>query len=237
MNFSKNNTLAEIVKFDYRAASVFEKYNIDFCCNGKRTIEKACKEKDISYDNLLSEIYSVIKDVVNSDNPENCDLIKLIDHILEVYHVNIRNMIPVILNHSKKVKEVHGSNHGELLEIDRIFEQVCQDLDSHMQKEELILFPAIIQLVENHAEENSKYINHFGSINNPISVMEREHSEAGNELYKIRFLSNNYLPPPDACATFNVFFQELKEFEEDLHRHIHLENNILFPKAIELENN
>ncbi len=235
MIFSKDNTLADVVKFDFRTARVFEKYSLDFCCNGNRTLELACNEINITPENLLQEISSVISVKDSSDNPENWDLIKLINHILEVHHSYIRNMIPVINNHSQKVKEAHGINHPELIEISEIFEQLCYELDSHMHKEEMMLFPAIIQMVETQDESNSKYLSPFGTINNPISVMEKEHSAAGIDLYKIRELSNNYLPPDDACNTYQVFFKELNEFEEDLHKHIHLENNILFPKAIALE--
>lgn len=177
------------------------------------------------------------KDTDNSENPENWDLKKLINHILEVHHAYIRGIIPVIKNHSQKVKEIHGLNHPELTEIAEIFEQLCFELDSHLQKEEMMLFPAIIQMEENQYETGTKYLSPFGTINNPISVMKREHIEAGSELNKIRNLTNNYLPPHNSCATYRAFLKELKEFEEDLHKHIHLENNILFPKAIKLENN
>jgi regulator of cell morphogenesis and NO signaling len=144
-------------------------------------------------------------------------------------------MLPVIFAHSQKVSEVHGKNHPEVIEIAKLFEAVHDELSSHLMKEEKMLFPVILHLAELEKTGSKMEVSPFGSIENPINVMEREHVEAGEGLYKIRELSSNYNPPEDACTTYKVLYQELDEFENDLHTHIHLENNILFPQAIELE--
>jgi regulator of cell morphogenesis and NO signaling len=144
-------------------------------------------------------------------------------------------MIPVISLHSDKVASVHGKNHPETLRIADLFLAVREELEMHMMKEERILFPQIKQIVLNQKENSQYFPPAFGTIQNPIRMMEYEHTSAGDALYQIRELSNNYTHPDDACNTFKALYSELKEFEEDLHKHIHLENNILFPKSITLE--
>jgi regulator of cell morphogenesis and NO signaling len=144
-------------------------------------------------------------------------------------------MIPVISLHTDKVASVHGQNHPETLQIADLFLAVREELGGHMMKEERVLFPQIKQMVLNQKEKSQFFSPAFGTIQNPIRMMEFEHTSAGDALYQIRELSNNYSHPEEACNTFKALYSELKEFEEDLHKHIHLENNILFPKSIELE--
>ncbi len=240
MNFTTQNTLAEIVKADYRAARVFEKYNLDFCCNGNRTVFSAASEKKLDPDSILNEVRVILGTIVQKDSgqktiTEELPLNELVAHIINTHHVYLRNIMPFIYTHSRKVKDVHGKNHPEVIKVAEIFEQIQDELNSHMMKEELMLFPFIEKMAE--AGKLGKKIESapFGSIQNPISVMEREHTGAGEGLYAIRELTNNYAAPEDACSTYKVLYKELEEFETDLHRHIHLENNILFPKAIEME--
>jgi regulator of cell morphogenesis and NO signaling len=235
MNFTTKNTLAEIVKTDFRSARVFENYNLDFCCKGNRPLLEACEEKNLDADTILNEVMTVMTGSSEDKSIEEWKIDELANHILDTHHVYTRKMLPIIFAHSQKVSEVHGKNHPEVTEIAEIFSRVNDELNSHMMKEEKMLFPFILELTD--AEKNNTHPSSspFGSIAGPISVMEREHVEAGDGFFRIRELSNNYSAPEDACGTYQVLYQELNEFENDLHRHIHLENNILFPKAIELE--
>jgi regulator of cell morphogenesis and NO signaling len=159
----------------------------------------------------------------------------LVDHIINNHHQYVRRMIPVISLHADKVASGHGKNHPETIQIADLFLAIREELQNHMMKEERILFPYIKQL--HYAKKNNGQITPppFGTIKNPIRMMEAEHQSAGDAMHKIRELSNDFTFPPDACNTFKALYSELKEFEEDLHKHIHLENNILFPKSIKLE--
>ena len=235
MKFTTQNTLADIVKSDFRAARVFENYNLDFCCKGNRPLSEACSVKNLDADAVLQEVNSVLTGAPLDKSPDEWAIDELANHILSTHHVYTKEMLPVIFAHSQKVGEVHGKNHPEVVEIAEIFSRVHDELNSHMMKEERMLFPFILLMAE--AEKNNTHSDPppFGSVSGPISVMEREHIEAGDGFFRIRELSSNYSAPEDACSTYKVLYQELNEFENDLHRHIHLENNILFPKAIELE--
>lgn len=236
MNLTTQNTLAEIVKADFRSARIFENYNLDFCCKGNRALVEACEEKKLNADEVLSEVTAVCKDQDSDKDSYVWKTDELANHILNTHHVYVKKMLPVIFAHSQKVSEVHGKNHPEVIEIAKLFEAVHDELSSHLMKEEKMLFPVILHLAELEKTNSTMEVSPFGSIQNPINVMEKEHVEAGEGLYKIRELSSNYNPPEDACTTYKVLYQELNEFENDLHTHIHLENNILFPQAIQLEN-
>jgi regulator of cell morphogenesis and NO signaling len=231
-----NLTLAEIVTRNFRAAAVFEKYNLDFCCRGDRQIDTACNDLGLDTKEIISELYSITNDrIPEGFNPDKWQLDFLIDYIMNTHHQYVRTMIPVISAHADKVALVHGKNHPETKEIARIWSIVYKDLRQHMMKEEEILFPFVKRLV-NLKQNGSKYeAPYFKSVQNPITAMEAEHQSAGDELYSIRIMTNNYTLPADACNTYQVLYKELKDFEEDLHKHIHLENNLLFPKAIALE--
>jgi regulator of cell morphogenesis and NO signaling len=235
MNFTTQNTLAEIVKTDFRSARIFENYNLDFCCNGNRALDEACREKKLDAKNILDEVSAVCTDSDTNKDSYEWKTDELANHILNTHHIYVKKMLPIIFAHSQKVSEVHGKNHPEVIEIAKIFEMVHDELSSHLMKEEKMLFPVILHLAELEKSGSGMEVSPFGSIQNPIDVMEREHAEAGDGFYKIRELSSSYNPPEDACTTYKVLYQELNEFEQDLHTHIHLENNILFPQAVELE--
>jgi regulator of cell morphogenesis and NO signaling len=228
-------TLSEIVKNNYKAAAVFERYNLDFCCKGNKVLSTACEEKGVNESEVLSELSKIESYQNSSINYEEWGLDFLIDYIVNTHHNYVRKMIPVISEHVNKVASVHGQNHPELSEIARHYSTVYKDLKQHMMKEEEILFPHIKYLVKSKGTGSKIESPYFGSVRNPIKMMEAEHVNAGDELFEIRRLSNNYTIPADACNTFRITFLELKEFEEDLHRHVHLENSILFPKSIILE--
>jgi len=228
-------TLAEIVTDNIRSAIVFEEYGLDFCCKGNRGLKDACADKNIDLQKVVDELTNLSGNNNDKENPNDWQLDFLVDYIINNHHQYVRRMIPVISLHADKVASVHGKNHPETLRIADLFLAVREELEMHMMKEERILFPQIKQMVLTE-KENSKYFDPpFGSIQNPIRMMENEHTSAGDALSQIRELSNNYSHPEDTCNTFKALYSELKEFEEDLHKHIHLENNILFPKSVELE--
>lgn len=228
-------TLSEIVKENFRTAAVFEKYSLDFCCNGKRLLKDACNEKGINPHNVINEIEKINTTSAKEEiKPDHWELDFLIDYIINNHHSYVNRMLPVINAHSQKIAMVHGSNHPETKRVAEIFASVNSEMKHHMMKEERILFPHIKLLVQNSKDVQADKP-YFKTIRNSIAVMETEHQSAGDGMYEIRKLTNNFTPPEDACNTYRICYQELKEFEEDLHRHVHLENNILFPRAIEME--
>ena len=232
----RSNTLKAIVTEDFRAATVFEKYSLDFCCNGGITIDQACATRKVDPATVLAELDRVLSAPAPSGKgAEEWETEALIDHILAVHHAYVRTAIPVLSLHTEKVARVHGERHPEVITIAQHFARVAGELEHHMKKEELVLFPYIRALAAARREGTRPETPHFGSAANPIRMMEAEHAAAGDTLYAVRSLSNTYTVPQDACTTYQVTYQELRQFEEDLHRHVHLENNILFPSAIALE--
>jgi len=233
----EQKTLAEIVIENPSAAKLFEEVHLDFCCKGKRTLEAACKEAKIDVGNIryeLEELDYLKKSVVIDQNFNNMELDALVDHIINKHHAYVIENMPMIVSHLRKVAFKHGEKHPENIQIALKFEEISNELESHMRKEEMILFPYIKKLVQIKKNSNqSAIVNSF--INNPIKVMEHEHETVGNLMLEIRKLSNDFTPPANACTTYKLSYNELREFEEDLHHHIHLENNILFPKATTLE--
>ncbi|WP_431135192.1 iron-sulfur cluster repair di-iron protein [Psychroserpens mesophilus] len=233
------NTKKEIGHFvaeDYRTAAVFSKYKIDFCCNGNRTVEEACDKKGIDSNMLMEEINSIL----NEKHGETIDykswpLDLLIDYIEKKHHRYIEEKTPVLRQFLDKLCRVHGERHPELFKINELFTGSAGDLASHMKKEELILFPFIKQLVKAKINCGAVKPPQFGTVENPIDMMKDEHDNEGERFRKIAELTDYYNPPADACNTYKVTFAMLEEFEKDLHLHIHLENNILFPEAIKLE--
>ena len=231
-----DKTIGEIVAEDYRTASVFENYGIDFCCNGNRSISEACSDKDINEEELLSKVEQV-KQGGASGTPDfqSWPLDLLADYIEKKHHRYVEEKIPVLKQYLEKISQVHGARHPELLEIATLFNGSAGELTAHMKKEEFILFPYVRKIVKTRQTGEHPGEPHFGSAKNPIHVMMQEHDNEGERFRKISGLSNNYTAPEDACNTYKVAYAILKEFEDDLHLHIHLENNILFPKTIEME--
>jgi len=228
-------TVGEIVAKDFRTASVFSKYGIDFCCGGDKTLEEVCKKQSVDVTKLQNELDEAGRIAETGFDFNSWSLKLLADYIEETYHTYIKKKTPLILQYLEKIKDVHGENHPELTMIFSLFSQSAMDLSMHLQKEERILFPLIRELSE--AKDSSLPVEpgHCGSINNPIIVMKVEHETEGERFKTLSRLSGGYTVPPDACNTYRTAFEMLKEFEQKLHEHIHLENNILFPKAIELE--
>lgn len=236
MNTVEQLTVGEYVANDFRTAALFSKYGIDFCCKGNRTLEEVCIKKNINPADLENEINSVLES--KNDNAidfKSWSPTLLIDYIIEKHHSYVEEKSVVLLQFLDKLCKVHGERHPELFEINSLFKMSAGDLAQHMKKEELILFPFIQKMVK--AQKDSQPIQepHFGTVENPIAMMKDEHSIEGERFDKIATLTDGFTPPEDACSTYKVTYQMLKEFEQDLHKHIHLENNILFPKAIELQ--
>ncbi|HMN32866.1 MAG: iron-sulfur cluster repair di-iron protein [Chitinophagaceae bacterium] len=235
MNITNESIIGEIVAKDYKAASVFKQYEIDFCCNGNKSLEEVCSHKNIPIEELKTNIQTALaQHGGDSTNYNSWPLDLLADYIEKKHHRYVNEKIPEIITYLDKIMQVHGDSHPELYEINKLFKESAGELSSHMKKEELILFPSIRKMVDAKQKGEIEQF-HFGSIQNPIKMMMHEHDNEGERFRKISTLCNQYTPPSDACNTYRVTLSLLKEFEEDLHLHIHLENNILFPKSVELE--
>ncbi|WP_225036742.1 iron-sulfur cluster repair di-iron protein [Winogradskyella sp. SM1960] len=239
MEVLEKNTKKEIGQYvaeDFRTAAIFSKHKIDFCCQGNRTVEEACDKKGIDSNQLIEELNRVL----NSKGGETIDykswpLDLLAEYIEKKHHRYVEEKIPVLRQFLDKLCKVHGSRHPELFKINELFVASAGELASHMKKEELILFPFIKKMVKAKIENGAVQSPQFGTVENPIAMMMEEHDNEGARFREIDALTNNYNPPADACNTYKVTFAMLEEFEKDLHLHIHLENNILFPEAIKLE--
>lgn len=234
MQISTQSSISNIVKQHHTTAIVFEKYSLDYCCNGKRSLEDACKEKALSLDTLVYELEQAIGNPADQNQDfDSYDPEQLISHIILKHHAFVKKTIQPIAEHLLRVASKHGERFPEMKKVYGLFLNVAEELQAHMQKEEMILFPRIREVY--HAAKNPGQIDFSSNfISGPVQVMEAEHMHAGNGMDEIRQLTNNYTPPVGACNTFALVINELKAFEEDLHQHVHLENNILFPKAEEL---
>ena len=228
-------TVGEIVTKNFSTASVFSKYGIDFCCGGNKTLEDACKEQSVDIAELQKELDEAAQNKGESIDFNSWSLKLLADYIEETYHTYIKEKTPVLLQLLKKIIAVHGERHPELLKINELFSQSAMALSMHLQKEEQILFPLIRQISDASKSGHPLEESHCGSVRNPIAVMMDEHDTEGERFEAISKLSGKYQTPADGCNTFRATYEALEEFEQKLHEHIHLENNILFPKAIELE--
>ena len=236
MKIQENQIIGELVAKDYRTASVFKKYGIDFCCQGNRTLNEACAAKKIDTNLVALDLNALIETQSESAiDFKSWPIDLLADYIEKKHHRYVEEKTLEIKPYLEKICRVHGERHPELLEISEHFNATAGELAKHMKKEELILFPNVRKMVKAKQENSKLKEPPFGTVQNPIQMMMDEHSTEGERFRKIETLSNNYTPPEDACNTYRVTIALLKEFEQDLHLHIHLENNILFPKAIELE--
>ena len=236
MTIHGDQIIGELVAKDYRTASVFKKYGIDFCCQGNRTIHDACDRKSLDTASVVHDLDETIhtqSDTTSDFQSWPIDL--LADYIEKKHHRYVASKTAEIKPYLEKVCRVHGDRHPELFKIKEHFFAAAGELALHMKKEELMLFPFIRKLVQAKFDNAELNTPHFGTVRNPIKMMMNEHATEGERFSMIAALSDNYTPPTDACNTYRVTFSLLKEFEQDLHMHIHLENNILFPKAIKLE--
>lgn len=208
-------------------AKVLNDAGVDFCCHGSDGFSEACRKAGADPEKVAKELDSVVgvpAQMSHDFNTWPTDLLS--DYVLKVHHRGIRQVGPKILDLLAKVVEVHGPNHPELHEIQSLFQQTMVDLTNHLMKEEMMLYPFIYQLCDGDLNHHSVQAFHCGSVESPIGVMEAEHEEEGQRQEKIRQLTNDYTPPADACGSLKLTYALLKQFKDDLHEHIHLENNL-----------
>src|SRR4051812_7544489 len=235
MSATIEKTVRELAVENPAATRVFERLGIDYCCGGGRTLDDACRVAGITVDRVLAEL-DVPQAVPSSDRDWSQEpLAELTGHIRNTHHVYTRDALARIPALIEKVLAAHGSRHPELRRIQSLFDTLAQELSPHLMKEEMVLFPYIVRMEEAAVAGEPPIPAPFGTVANPIRMMEHEHDEAGGVLRELRAVSNGYSAPADGCLTFQTLYRALAEFEQDLHRHIHLENNILHPRAVELE--
>jgi|SRR5690554_1459304 len=225
--------VSKIVAQNYKTAKVFSNYGIDFCCNGGIPLTVACEENGADLEAVLQELAIELM-VEDKDNVKNLPMPELVDYIIDTHHKYVIKTAPLLTAYLDKLCKVHGERHPELFDIKQHFDSSADALMDHMKKEEGILFPFIKEMVAANKEGKSIEAPDFGHIDNPIAMMEDEHTTEGERFRKIAELTDGYKAPSDGCQTYKVTFAILDEFEKDLHRHIHLENNILFPKSKQL---
>lgn len=235
MKITKNTTVGEIVAHDYRTSQVFKANDIDFCCDGPKTLEKASEEVKVNWEDVVTQINTVLKDENESSVDYNSWPIDLLaEYIQKRHHKYAEQKIGEIMPYLEKITAVHGEEHPELEEVLEIFKKTAGEITVHMKKEELMIFPYIKKMMK--ANKLSQAIKtRQGGLESPIETLLHEHDDEGKKFKRIAELTDNYTTPEDGCSTYRLTLAMLKEFEEDLHLHIHLENNILFPKSIELE--
>ena len=234
MELVSERTVRDLASTGPGAARIFESFGIDYCCGGERSLAQACSAAKVSVREVV--------DALERPRAEECDrdwqaasLTELTEHIVEKHHAYVRREIPRLIALIAKVATVHGQNHAELEKVEESFRALAEELTLHMMKEERMLFPHIVQLecAANTGGRPAPAI--FGTVRNPVRMMMMEHDSAGDLLHGMRELTNGYTVPQDGCMSYKMLYRALPEFEADLHQHIHLENNIVFPRAIALE--
>ncbi|HKZ02813.1 MAG TPA: iron-sulfur cluster repair di-iron protein [Pyrinomonadaceae bacterium] len=237
MTISSTTTVREAALALSQATKVFEGLKIDYCCGGEKTLEEACAKAGLEPDNVMQLLAQAEAQAekVSAPSFQNESLTELITYILDKHHVYTKSEMSRLGELVKKVIGAHGQNHRELQTVSSLFRQLCADLEPHIFKEEQILFPYIQALEKSHVENRPAPFIPFGTVNNPIRVMMMEHDTVGDILRELRRVTSDHTVPQDGCMSYQSLYHGLEAFETDLHQHIHLENNILFPRAIELE--
>jgi len=235
LDLANGETVGEIAAKDIRKAEVFKRYGIDFCCGGKKSLQQVCNEKGLNIEQVETELNNVTTLQSPSLDFNRWDADFLADYIYNQHHKYFYREEPVITGLVEKVAEHHGQEHEELTELRKLYCQLIQELKTHFLKEERILFPFIKKLVEVSRYGDASIFSEQFSVTDPVHLMESDHKAAGELLLQMQQLTNNYTPPAEACNSYRFLFSKLKELDEDLHQHIHLENNLLFLKALALE--
>jgi regulator of cell morphogenesis and NO signaling len=237
MNIAVERTVREIALEQPSSIRVFERFGIDYCCGGRKSLAQACEESQLSIDQVTEKLReaSGVNDDEDLGQWQSASLAKLIQYIVRRHHTFVRQEIPRLRVLAEKVHARHGEHHVELKEVKELLDRASGDLTSHMLKEEQVLFPCIARMEHALAIGEELPPTFFGSVANPIQMMMAEHDRAGDLLRQIRQLTSNYLAPDGACPSYLGLLSGLHEFEQDLHRHVHLENNILFPRALKIE--
>ena len=229
-------TLGDLVHADGRAARVFARFGLDFCCGGRRTLDAAVEARGVSLDDVLGSLAALGEATASDREPaEWRDLDVLVRHILDRHHAYVQEASPTIGKWLDRLVDRHSATRPELVEVRQTFAALAEELLTHMMKEENILFPAITELAEARRTGAHRPASPFGTLANPVRVMEADHALAGDLMGQLRTLTSDFTPPDDACATYRSCYAELARYEQDLHQHVHLENNVLFPRAIDLE--
>ncbi len=236
MTLCAEKTVREYATETPNATRVFEKLKIDYCCGGGRSLQDACAVAGVP----LDEVERLLEQAGDGSGEmppgvQSGTLAELIDYILDTHHAFTRDEMERITALAEKVVSRHGGNYPELQGVRSLFLKLCDDLRPHMFKEEMILFPYVKQLEQAAAQERPAPYAPFGTVGNPVRMMMFEHDTAGDILRELRATAGDYAPPADACISYRTFYEALEGFEKDLHQHIHLENNVLFPRAVELE--
>jgi regulator of cell morphogenesis and NO signaling len=236
MDFNTETKMKDIALSNPAARQVLEDAELDYCCGGGKSLHEACLQANVSPEQILKRLLENAKDTGTKDlNWMAVPLCELTRHIREKHHGYVREAIPRTRTLSDNVITRHGANHPELAKVGKLFAEVGHEMIMHMQKEEQILFPYIDALERAVNAHGSLEPPFFQTVRNPIHAMMQEHDAAGDLVRQIRVVSSEYTPPEDACTSFKALYEALKEFERDLHQHVHLENNVLFPRAVELE--
>jgi len=236
MNFSNETKVKDIALANPEARQVLEDAGVDYCCGGSKSLQEACLHAEVPAEQILNRLRENSKQASSdAGNWNTATLDHLTRHIREKHHRYVREAIPRIRTLLEKVKARHGENHPEIAAIQELFSDVGGEMLLHMQKEEQILFPYIDALEGAKNGNGPLEPPFFQTVRNPIHMMMKEHDSAGDLVRKIRKATGEYTPPADACTSFTALYQELRQFEADLHQHVHLENNILFPRAVEME--
>ncbi|MBI5116110.1 iron-sulfur cluster repair di-iron protein [Candidatus Poribacteria bacterium] len=237
--FNEKTTVRDLAAKYSQVRPVFERYGIDYCCGGLHDLETAAAEKGVGVEMLIEALGDAIKSPVSGQAQRDwskSNVTDLADHIEKRHHTFMKEQLPRLAGLMATVLEAHGARHGDMLKsLKGVFESLRSEIEQHLMKEEQILFPYIRRIDEYAIEGGDAPEAHCGTVQNPIRQMEYEHDNAGRALAKMRELTSNYTLPGDACNTFRALYDGLKALEGDLHEHIHLENNILFPKAVETE--
>lgn len=229
-------SLGDIVKHDARAATVLERFGLDYCCGGHRTLQEAASARHLGLAPIvvaLETLGAPASDPRSDSEWEELDA--LTRHIVQRHHGYVREVTPAIRTWLAKLVARHGTRHPELADVQTAFEQLADELSTHMTKEENLLFPFIDELEAASRAGTRLPTSPFGTVLHPVRVMEADHRAAGELLERLRTLTHGFALPDDACATYRLAYTELERFEADLHWHVHLENSVLFPRALELE--
>jgi len=237
MTLTPTKTVGEIAAEMPSATREFEKLGIDYCCGGSRTLGEACAAANISIEEALARLEKSLASTQSGDSKDwqNQLLADLIGHITNTHHGFVREETTRIESLTTKVVGVHSKNHPELLQVQQIFSALSEELSVHLMKEEQILFPYVVRMEESVMAGEPAPPAMFGTVMNPVRMMMQDHDGAGDALRSLRSITNDYKVPEDACISYRTLYETLKGFESDLHQHIHLEHNILFPRAVAME--
>jgi regulator of cell morphogenesis and NO signaling len=227
----QNRTIGEVVAEDYARAAVFKRLGIDFCCGGSRTVGAACEQAGVRIEDLAEGLARGDRRTGGWPDPRGWDPVFLANYIVEVHHRYVRETLPVLVQFAHKVARVHGGNRAELHRIRDLVEELATEMAAHMAEEEDTVFPRITAL---SAARKAGTTTDGPGLQDLVAALEHDHDHAGDLMRRIRALSDGYSPPAMACATYRATYAKLSEFEDDLHRHVHLENNVLFPQVLSL---